>query len=168
MLDKKILLELEDYIQLHTNNLEMVMYKSSEVIENKILQESIQQIELENFITKHRKPAFKQILFHYIDKKGLTDPEIYKKAGIDRKHFSKIRTNSDYHPSKMTIIALALALELNTIEMEELLSSGGFSLSESDTFDLVIQFCIEKGIYDIFDVNQALEYFSLKPLGGAF
>lgn len=168
MLDKKILLELEDYIQLHINNLEMVMYKSSEVIENKILQESIQQIELENFIHKHRKPAFKQILFHFIDKKGLTDPEIYKKAGIDRKHFSKIRTNSDYHPSKMTIIALALALELNTSEMDELLSSGGFSLSESDTFDLVIQFCIEKGIYDIFDVNQALEYFSLKPLGGTF
>jgi len=105
-------------------------------------------------------------LFSFIDKKGVSDPDIYKKAGIDRRHFSKIRSNPDYRPGKNTVIALALALELNKKETDKLLSSAGYSLSDSDTFDLVIQFCVEKKIYDIHDVNQALDYFSLKPLIG--
>ena len=105
-------------------------------------------------------------MFSLIDKKGASDPDIYKKAGIDRRHFSKIRSNPDYRPVKNTVIALALALELNKKETDKFLSSAGYSLSDSDTFDLVIQFCVEKKIYDIHDVNQALDYFSLKPLIG--
>lgn len=118
------------------------------------------------FLYANTKPSFTQVLFGFIDKKGVVDSYIYKKAGIDRRHFSKIRFNSDYRIGKNTAIALALALELSRNEADRLLSACGYSLSENDTFDLVIKFCIDRKIYDIDSVNQALNYFSLKPLGG--
>lgn len=76
-----------------------------------------------------------------------------KKAGLDRKLFSKIRSNPNYRPRKQTIIALALALELNINEADELLQAAGYSLSQSQTFDLVIEYCIKNQIYNIHDVN---------------
>jgi hypothetical protein len=123
-------------------------------------------MELEDFIKNNRKPTFHQILFSFFDKKGVSDASLYKKAGIDRRHFSKIRSNPDYQPKKNTAVALALTLELNKKETDKLLSSAGFSLSDSNTFDLIILFCLEKKIYEIQNVNQALDYFSLKPLSG--
>lgn len=164
MLDKKILQELQEYID---QNMVLVLYeKSAEPIEDFVL-ESISPLEIETFIEKKRKPTLKKVLFDFIDKTGASsDAEIYKKAGIDRKHFSKIRSNPQYRPSKNTVIALALALELNKKETDKLLSSAGYSLSDSETSDLVIQFCIERNIYDIHQVNYALDYFSQKPLGG--
>lgn len=166
MLTKKTLQELEEYIQLHSVHVSMMFSKSADFEEKSIFEDAIPQFEIENFIKTKRKPTLQQVLFSFIDKKGVTDPEVYKKAGLDRKHFSKIRSNPNYRPSKNTIIALALALELNKKETDKLLSSAGYSLSDSDTYDLVIQFCLEKKIYDIYDVNQALDYFSLKPLSG--
>ncbi len=121
---------------------------------------------MDDYIKKTRKPTFNQVLFGFIDKTGASDSDIYKKAGLDRRHFSKIRSNPDYRPGKNSTIALAIALELNKKEANELLTAAGYSLSESDTFDLVIRFCLEKKIYDIHNVNQALDYFSLKPLAG--
>lgn len=100
-----------------------------------------------------------------IDDRDTKDASIYTKAGIDRRHFSKMR-NPNYHPSKKTVVALALALHLNKKEADSPLEAAGYALSESDTFDLVIRFCLEKRIYDIHDVDMALDYFSLKPLGG--
>lgn len=165
MLTKKILKELQEYIDSHLHPF------SSHVLED--YQYSLQEeridlhsMELEDFIKNKRKPSLSELLFQFIDQKNTSDPVIYKKAGIDRKHFSKIRSNPNYLPKKNTIIALALALELNELEFEELLSTAGYSLSDSDTSDLVIQFCLERKIYDIDLVNQALEYFSLKPLNG--
>ncbi|WP_430509708.1 hypothetical protein [Gottfriedia solisilvae] len=165
MLTKEILKELKEYIDNH------LLPFSSHVLEE--YQYSLQEeridlhsVELEDFIKNKRKPTLSELLFQFIDQKKTTDPVIYKKAGIDRKHFSKIRSNPNYLPKKNTIIALALALELNELEFEELLSTAGYSLSDSDTSDLVIQFCLQKKIYDIDLVNQALEYFSLKPLNG--
>lgn len=105
-------------------------------------------------------------MFNFIDKKGAIDTDVYKKAGIDRRHFSKIRSYPDYRIGKHAAIALALALELNEKETDKLLSAAGYSLSKNDTFDLVIQFCLEKKIYDIYIVNQALDYFSQRPLAG--
>lgn len=107
-----------------------------------------------------------QVLFSFIDKKGESESEVYKRAGIDRRHFSKIRSDPDYCIGKNSAIALALALELDKKQTDELLSAAGYTLSDSDIFDLVIQFCIERKIYNIYDVNQALDYFSLKPLIG--
>jgi hypothetical protein len=164
MLDKKILADLQNYID---QNMTYILYeKSAGPIEDYVL-ESISPLEIETFITQKRKPTLQKVLFDFIDKRGAaSDAEIYKKAGIDRRHFSKIRSNPEYRPSKNTVIALALALELNKKETDKLLSSTGYSLSDSETSDLVIQFCIERKIYEIDQVNYALDYFSQKPLGG--
>ncbi len=157
MFDKELLLELQAYIENHLNFqiLESVSYQKTEELQN---------FEIEDFIKIKRQPTFNQTLFRFIDKKGVTDADVYKRAGIDRRHFSKIRSNSAYKPGKNTVITLALALELTKKETEKLLSSAGYSLSDSDTFDLVIQFCLEKKIYDLYDINQSLDYFSLNPL----
>ncbi|MFN7249689.1 MAG: hypothetical protein ACK4M9_02765 [Anaerobacillus sp.] len=159
MLEKQLLVELLDYVESH---LIQPIYDLCE--QEKIYSESLHHIELEDFVKTKRKPTFAETLFRFIDKKGYSDADIYKKAGLDRRHFSKIRSNRDYRLGKNSAIALALALELTKKETEKLLSSAGFSLSDNDTFDLVIQFCLEKKIYDLYDVNQALDYFSLKPL----
>jgi hypothetical protein len=161
MLEKKVLLELHEYVESH---LVSVVFDLCEAEIN--FSEHRLHNEVEDFIKNKRKPTFVQVLFSFIDKKGHSDSDIYKKARIDRRHFSKIRSNPDYRLGKNTAIALALALELTKKETDKLLSSAGFSLSDSDTFDLVIQFCLEKKIYDIDHVNQALHYFSLKPLIG--
>ncbi|MCM3665149.1 hypothetical protein M3204_12085 [Mesobacillus subterraneus] len=166
MLDRKILEELQEYVE---RNLVYILYEKSvgRIEEQDFVLESISPLEIETFIAQKRKPTLQKVLFNFIDKKGAaSDAEIYKKAGIDRRHFSKIRSNPEYRPSKNTVIALALALELNKKETDKLLSSAGYSLSDSETFDLVIQFCIERKIYEIEQVNYALDYFSQKPLGG--
>jgi hypothetical protein len=164
MLDAKMLRELDEYIEFHLGNVNI--YKSAEIFEEAeapILQD-IEHRELETFIEDHRQPSLKEMLFSLIDQKGLRDADIYKKAGIDRKHFSKIRSNPRYRPGKNTVLALCFALELDREETGELLSSAGYSLSASDTADLVISFCLEKNIHDLDAVNQALEAYSLKPL----
>lgn len=156
MLDQELLRELQEYIEKHSERPDYV------VCGPVIIREAL-DTELEDYIKNNRKPTFNQVLFSLIDKKGAKDSDVYKKAGIDRRHFSKIR-NPDYRPGKNTVIALALALELDKKETDELLSAAGYSLSESSTSDLVILFFLEKKIYDIDAVNQALHYFSQKPL----
>jgi hypothetical protein len=164
MLDKKILEELQEYLHHHLDK--MIVCNQLEAPLEYMIDADIKESEIEVFINSNRKPALQKVLFSFIDKKATSDSEVYKKAGIDRKHFSKIRSNPNYRPGKNTIIALALALELTKKEMDKLLSSAGYSLSDSDTTDLIIQFCLEKKIYDIDFVNQTLDYFSLKPLSG--
>lgn len=165
MLDKRLLEELQEFLDLHLNT-----KVSSDIMEAPImnynLSESVKQSEIEDFIKINRKPTLQKVLFDFIDKKAVSDSEVYKKAGIDRKHFSKIRSNPNYRPGKNTIVALALALELTKKETDKLLGSAGYSLSDSDTSDLIIQFCLQKKIYDIDYVNQTLDYFSLKTLSG--
>ena len=168
MLDEKLLIELQDYVKKHLSSLVLFSKAmiSDEITSSECPEPSIRHNELDDFINQTRKPTFNQVLFKFIDKRGASDSDIYKKAGLDRRHFSKIRSNPDYRPGKNSAIALALALELDKKEADELLSAAGYSLSESDTFDLVIHFCLEKKIYDIDNVNQALDYFSIKPLAG--
>ncbi len=165
MLDEKLLLELKIFVEKHINVPDFALCKSAKFMDQSVCEE-IQVVDLEEYINNNRKPAFSQILFKLIDKKGVPDSEIYKKAGIDRRHFSKIRSNPEYKISKNTAIALALALELSKKDTDELLGAAGYYLSDNETLDLVIQFCIKKRIYDIHSVNQALDYFSLKPLAG--
>jgi len=163
MLDKMLLEELQQYIDRNLSYI--VCEKSMAPLEDFVL-ESISPLEIESFIAEKRKPTLQKVLFGFIDKKGCKDSEVYKKAGLDRRLFSKIRSNPEYKPSKNTVTALALALELNKKETDKLLSSAGYSLSDSETSDLVIQFCIERKIYEIDQVNYALDYFSQKPLSG--
>ncbi|WP_053362284.1 helix-turn-helix domain-containing protein [Bacillus sp. FJAT-27251] len=163
MLDLETLRELDEYIEFHLGY--GIIPKSADLNEAEapILQD-LQHSELETFIEDHRQPSLKEMLFSLIDQKGLRDADVYKKAGIDRKHFSKIRSSPGYRPGKNTVLALCFALELDREETGELLSSAGYSLSASDTADLVISFCLEKNIHDLDAVNQALEAYNLKPL----
>jgi hypothetical protein len=100
-----------------------------------------------------------------MQEKEMTSKETYEGAGIDRKLFSKINTNDDYHPNKNTVIALGLSLKLARIEMGELLESAGFTLTKSSIADLVILFCVENGIFNVNDVNVLLFETGEKTLG---
>ncbi len=114
---------------------------------------------------EHLDKTFQQYLFMLIDRRGLTDPEVYKKANIDRKHFSKIRSNVDYSPSKKTALALAIALELSLDETKDLLGRAGLALSPSIMSDKIIEYCIETCNYDIYEINCILFKYDQPTLG---
>lgn len=102
------------------------------------------------------KNTFQTKLFNIIDQKELKDSDVYNKVGIDRRHFSKIRSNIDYHPSKETVILLGIALELTEEEIEELLKSASYSLPKNTTYDLIIRFCFKEKIYNLNQINEFL------------
>ena len=102
-----------------------------------------------------------------IDERGLKDAEVYHKANIDRKVFSKIRCNPAYHPKKKTAVAFAIALELTLPETKNLLQKAGFALTHSSKLDVVLEYCIKRRFYDILQINEVLFDLDLPLLGNS-
>ncbi len=159
------------------DNLETNIYPKSAIVEDdeymacRRLERRKYQIgsainkSLDEYMRDMDKP-FAYKLFDLIDARGMTDVEGYKKANVDKKTFSKIKCNPDtYKPSKQTAVAFAIALRLNLDETQDLLASAGLTLSRSFTFDKIIRYFIQKEIYDIFEINEALFEFDQVLLG---
>lgn len=126
--------------------------------------EKFSEMSLEELLRRHNEDTFQQRLFKLIDERHMKDSEVYKNANIDRKTFSKIRCNADYHPKKTTAVALAIALKLDMAEMRDLLSRAGFAISPSSKFDLIISYFVEKKKYDIIEINMVLFDYGLPAL----
>ena len=114
----------------------------------------------------HLGDTWQETLLKQIDDRGYTDTEVYKRANVDRKLFSKIRSNSEYQPKKITAVAFALALRLNLDETKDFIGRAGYAFSPSSKFDLIIEYFIEQQIYDSYTINLAL-FEHNQPLIGA-
>ena len=114
---------------------------------------------------QRREKTFVEKLMELIDEKGLTDPQVYKKAQIDRRLFSKMMSDVSYQPAKDTCIAIALAMQLKLNEAKDLLSRAGYTLSRSLRRDVMIEYFFLEGISDLYDVNEVLTRLGEKKLG---
>ena len=109
--------------------------------------------------------GFSQTLLRLIDERGMKDADCYKRANIDRKHFSKIRSNPAYQPKKTTAVALAIALRLSLEETRLFIGRAGHALSRASVFDVIVEFFISNGLYDIDQINQVLWAYDMPTLG---
>lgn len=131
-----------------------------------VVREATPQAPLENLVGNLDEP-FTKTLLRLIEAKGKDDVEVYKKANLDRRLFSKIRSNKAYMPSKRTVIALAISLELSLEETNDLLKRAGFALSPSQVGDVIVEYFILHRKYNIYEINEVLFRYDQPLLGGS-
>jgi len=118
---------------------------------------------LNKFLSQNKTKSFRELLFSFIDRSGLKDSDVYRKAGIDRRLFSKVRCNENYVLCKENILKLCVSLRLNLDDTSKLLESAGYSLSTTNNYDLILRYCIINKIYDIDTVwGYLLDYGTIK------
>lgn len=139
-----------------------VVRKSSTMFRSLLVDEDIN-----NYIdsNKGKELSFQKLLFRFIDRTDMLDSDVYTSGGIDRRLFSKIRNNEEYHPSKETVIQLGIGLKLNIDDLSSLLASASYTLSKNNYFDLIIRFCFEKKIYSLVKINEFLYDYNCRLLG---
>ena len=154
----------ENYVAVHPSR---QFRRHAEICESRALPETFCAPKVASLadMLRQEDAGFTETLLKLIDQTGKKDSEIYKKANISKQHFSKIRNNPNYKPTKPTAIALALALELNLDDTKDLIGRAGYALTNSSKFDLIIRYFIEQGNYNVVEINIALYEFDQSLLG---
>lgn len=145
----------ENYWEVQEESAEMIIEVSD--TKKRLEEKKSEKIFTLDSLVENVGRSFHEVLFYQIGFSGMTDVEVYKRANIDRKLFSKIRTNPAYHPGKQTVLALAIALKLSLRETEDLLARAEYAFSPASKGDLIVKYFIEQEIYDIMKINDVLD-----------
>lgn len=120
---------------------------------------------ISDFINTQKEDTFVSELFRHMRCKGYTAPTLYKRANIDKRHYSKIISNTSISPTKDVAIALSFALRLSFTETQAFIGKAGYTLTHSSERDVLIEYCLQEKIYNIHIVNSILAEFNQKALG---